>query len=357
MEETNIEKHNVISINEIASALWSKRWLFIKVWVITFALSCLWILPQPRTYSCDVSLAPESSEGSSGEGLASLASNFGLNIGMGGNDAISPDLYPDLLKSTNFSVGLFDVQVETSLKKENIRTDYYTYLKKHQKANWLLAPIFKLANRIKKLLEKSGDANLSNSAKAFDSFRLSKTETKIMKVVQEKVKCSYSKTTGIVTISVTDQDPLVCAQLADSVMSHLQAFLTAYRTQKARIDYEHYRKLADEALINYEQSRLEYAKFCDANRAANQQSILTKIDAMENDMQLKYNILTAITTQLQASMAKLQEATPAFTTLRNATVPVKPSGPKRMVFVTVMLILSTLGTIAYNWRKELMKWF
>ena len=49
-------------------------------------------------------------------------------------------------------------------------------------------------------------------------------------------------------------------------------------------------------------------------------------------------------TQLEAMKAKLQERTPAFTTLKSATVPIKPAGPKRMIFVAGMLILGTIVT-------------
>ena len=78
---------------------------------------------------------------------------------------------------------------------------------------------------------------------------------------------------------------------------------------------------------------------------------------MENDMQLKYNAYTTINTQLQAAKAKVQEKTPAFTTLKCASVPIKPAGPKRIVFVVSMLILSTIVTFCNMFRKELMEWF
>jgi hypothetical protein len=46
-----------------------------------------------------------------------------------------------------------------------------------------------------------------------------------------------------------------------------------------------------------------------------------------------------------------------FTTLTNATVPVKPAGPKRMIFVAAMLFLATCGTLAHLFRQELKEWF
>jgi LPS O-antigen subunit length determinant protein (WzzB/FepE family) len=72
-------------------------------------------------------------------------------------------------------------------------------------------------------------------------------------------------------------------------------------------------------------------------------------------MQLKYNAYTSIQTQLQIAKAKLQERTPAFTILKGAEVPVKPAGPKRMIFVAVMLLLTFMGTSVYILRNILKK--
>jgi uncharacterized protein involved in exopolysaccharide biosynthesis len=65
-----------------------------------------------------------------------------------------------------------------------------------------------------------------------------------------------------------------------------------------------------------------------------------RVEKLENDMQAKYNIYTAMNTQMQAARAKLQEATPAFTVIESASVPIKPAGPKRMLISIVMMILS-----------------
>lgn len=70
-------------------------------------------------------------------------------------------------------------------------------------------------------------------------------------------------------------------------------------------------------------------------------------------MQLKFNAYSAICTQLEAMRAKLQEKTPAFTTLQSASVPVKPAGPKRMFFVIGMTFLTFIVTALWLSRKQI----
>ncbi len=344
-----------IDFAKIWPALLSKKKLFFKVWGITFILSCIWILPQPRYYTTEVSVAPESAEAKDMGNLASLASNFGVNIGNGSSDAIYPQLYPDLFESTKFLVGLLDIKVRT--QDGEVETDYYTYMKDYQKQNILLWPFLPLKRWLSSVFSKPEEEIPGKDGKRFDPFELSWTTNGIIKKIQDNVQCTYSRTTDVVTIEVTDQDPLVCALLADSIKQHLQDFVTEYRTKKSRIDLEYYEKLTAEAKAMYDKSRLKYAAFSDASTNVSLRSVELKMQDMENDMQAKYNIYTAMSTRLEAAAAKVQENTPAFTELKNATVPIKPAGPKRMIFVAVMLFLATCGTIIHLYRKELKEWF
>lgn len=346
-----------IDFKKVWKTILEKKWLFVKVWAITFILSCIWILPQPRYYKTEVSIAPESAETKDIGSLASLASNFGVNLGNGSGDAIYPQLYPDLFASTQFLATLMDIRVTTI--KGDVDTDYFTYLQQYQKQNILTAPIRWIKNGVKSLLddEEKGNNIPGPNGSRFNPFHLTKKTNDIFMQAKDNIQCTYSRTTDVVTISVTDQDPLVCAQLADSIKEHLQVFITDYRTKKSRIDYEHYRQLAEEAHQAYDKARIAYANYADCHQNVYLQNVKTKIDDLENEMQLKYNVYTALNTRQEAAMAKLQENTPVFTTLTNATVPVKPAGPKRMIFVAVCLFLATCGTLFKLFKKELTEWF
>ena len=66
-----------------------------------------------------------------------MASSFGLSIGNGvsaGSDAITPLLYPDLMKSTDFTTSLFDIKVQRDSDKQAMT--YYEYLRDYQKSAW-----------------------------------------------------------------------------------------------------------------------------------------------------------------------------------------------------------------------------
>ena len=115
-----------------------------------------------------------------------------------------------------------------------------------------------------------------------------------------------------------------------------QRFIITYRTDKARRDVAYYKKITQETQAAYEKARRDYAEFSDANQDVILQELQSQRDDLENDMQLKFNAYSALSTQLQNAQAKLQEHTPSFTIVQSASVPVKPAGPKRMAFVFIM---------------------
>lgn len=344
---------SVIDLEQVFKVLWRKKKYYLYILPIVFVVSCVIIFPQPRYYDCDVALAPESASESMAGNLSSIASSIGLNIGgMGASDAIYPLLYPDLMSSPEFLVGLFDVKVKT-LDGE-IETDYYTYLKNHQKQNVLTAPYRKFTNYLKSLFETENDGQRSQGTSKRNSFMLSKNDYELMEAVRGKITCTVDKMTNVISISVRDQDPLVCATMADSVKAHLQDFIIQYRTSKARQDCAYYQHITDNAKVEYESALRLYSEYSDTHKDVILQAFISERDKLENDMSEKYNTYNLMNTQLQAMKAKVQESTPSFTTLKSATVPIKPTGPKRMFFVFGMMALAFLVTSLWFARNVLL---
>ena len=292
---------------------------------IAAIVAYLTIASVPRYYTCTVKLAPEFSSMSSSS-LNELASSFGVDISGGssnGSDAIIPELYPDLMQSVDFKTSMFSVPIKTSDGKVN--TTYYEYLAKHQKSSWW---------------EKMKPQ--TKETKTINPFKLTKQQFDVANSIGGKVACTVDKKNYAISISVTDQDPLVCATIADTAKAKLQEFITEYRTRKARKDLSYTQGIYDNAKAVYEKARRDYATYSDANTDVILPSVQSKLEDMENDMQLKYNTYTQYSQQLQQAKAKLIEQTPAFTTIQSASVPIKPAGPKRMIFTLIVIMMVTI---------------
>lgn len=338
-----------INLKEVYAKLMAQKKRYFRVLPITFIVTYLIIFCIPRYYKSTVSMAPEptgSMPALSGS-LGSLASSFGLSSlsKMNSTDALNVDIYPDIISSYDFLADLMTVEVET--KEGDVKTNYYTYLRDHQAQPWWGY----ITNGIKQLFSE-GEADEIDGKEKIDVFCLTKKQDALFKQAQDNIVCAIDKKTEIISITVKDQDEKVCAMMADSTCRKLQEFIINYRTTKARVDYEYYKKLTEDSKKDYNKALNDYTKFSDTNNDLVLASYKSKGDYLENEMQLKYNVYTAMSTQMQQAVAKLQEATPAFTVIQKASMPIKPAGPKRLLIAIGMTMLVFIGMSARILLKQ-----
>lgn len=343
-----MEERKPIDISNIIKKLWPNRKKYYYVLPATLIITYLFIVCLPRYYSCNVSLAPETDGTSVSGSISSLASSFGIGgslAKLNSQDAIYAEIYPDVINSKKFIAELMPVEIKT--KKGDVKCNYYTYLRDYQKAPWWEF----IWGTIREWISPTPKDEYNGKDK-ISVFELTKLQDDLFKQAQGNIKCTFDKKTEIVSITVYDQDPLVCAIMADSTCKKLQDFIVAYRTSKARIDYEYYKKLCEESKAEYENALNRYASSADAHTKTVMAIYQAKVESLENEMQSKYNIYNSINTQLQTARAKLQEATPAFTIIESASVPIKPAGPKRMIISIAMMILSFFVLSGYILLKS-----
>lgn len=348
----NEKEKDIIDLGKIASLLWAKRKVFYIVLPIVFALSCLWIFPEPRYYTCEVKLAPEGGEDNAGS-LASVATSLGLTLyGTGASDAIYPMLYPELFESPEFIADLFNIQV--SNYDGDINTDYYTYLRKHQKKNWLTQPFVKAKSSVMNMFSSDPKPTPRKENEKLNPFNMNKIDYDLVEKTKNNITCNVDKKTSVISISVKDQDRKICALLADSIKDRLQEFIINYRTKKVRADVKYYQHLVDSTKTEYEKSLQALGSYNDGHRNLTLQTYVEQGAKLRNDMEVKLTAYNTFNAQLQAAKAKVQERIPSFTTLKSATIPQKPAGPKRMIFVFGMCILSFIITSLFLARKKIL---
>lgn len=334
------EEESSIDFGAIFAALKKQIRLYLIIVPIFCVLGVAYALNQVNYYTSTVMLAPEASTGSSTGGMSSLAKRFGVTVRSSSStqdvDAILPDLYPDLINSVDFKTKLFEVNVHHKDKNDNM--PYYTYLLKYQKRGWIG--------------ELFGGSMDTIKVEPVNPFELTQKQDNIAKAIDKNVVCDVDSKTGVITITVTDQDAYIAACMADSVRDRLQRFITDYRTAKARRDLAYQTKLYKEAKRKYIDVRQKYIAYSDANQDIVLESVRSKLEDLENDMQLKYNSLTSLDQDVEAARAKVQEFTPAFTTLQSATVPVKKAGPSRAKICVVFLLVGILLATGIALYKE-----
>lgn len=341
-EEEELE----IDLMEYARKLWAARKLLLKVAGIAAVVGVIIALTTPKQYTVSVTLAPEMSKGggSSLSGIASMLGVGGFNMGNDA-DALNVTLYPDIVSSTPFILDLMDTPV-SMLDEEKPDTTLVGYLEEYTSGSLINSVIslpFKAIGGIMSLFkseEEEGNDSLN-------PFQLTKDQANTVKELKEKIVANVDKKTGVTTVSVTMQDPLVAAILTDTVIVKLKEHITKYRVSKAEEDCKYWEQLNDQRRDEYHAKQQLYAKYVDANKNVILQSVRIEQERLQNEMNLAYQVYSNVATQLQMAKAKVQEAKPVFAVVEPATVPLQPSGTSRKMILIGIVFLAVAGAAAW----------
>lgn len=352
---SQVPEEQEIDLIELAQKVWKQRKLVFKACGVALLIGLIVAFSIPKEYTTSVTLAPETGGKSTGGSMGALAAMAGINLGSSaGEDALSPELYPNIVNSTPFLIELFDVKVKD--QKEEINATLYQYLNEDQKAPWwgvITSAPFKVLGWVVSLFK---DEPKGTGSEKIDPFMLTKDEAAIADALSKRLSVSVDKKTGVTTLSVTMQDPLISAALTDTVMKRLQKYITDYRTNKARHDLSFTEKLYQEAKANYYEAQQKYARYADGNQNIILQSVRTEQERLQNEMSLMYGVYNQVAQQLQMAKAKVQEITPVYTVVQPATVPLKPAKPNKIMILIGFVFLAAVGSIGWIlFVKDLLK--
>ena len=333
-----------IDLLELAMKLWDQK-KKICIWCLIGAIFGLVVaFSIPREYTTDVKLAPEASNGQKMSGsLGAMSAMVGIGgANQGGSEAVNPMLYPDVVSSVPFLVGLFNVPVEDIDGEKKITVK--EYVEEDLRSPWWSTVIglpFKLLGML-----RSSDEEVDPN-KPTDAFQLTKPEDNVVKALQARINASVDTKTSVITISVMMQDPLISATLADTVVSRLQEYITDYRTNKARKDLEYAELLNEEAKDNYYKAQQKYADYLDRNNGLIIHSAMTTRERLQNEATLAFNLYNQTAQQVQVAKAKVQENTPVYATVTPATVPIKPTSPRKALILVGFVFLAFVACSAW----------
>lgn len=340
-----------IDLMELALYLWKKRKLYLK-WGIVAVVTALVIgFSIPKEYTTTVKLAPESSEASNKIGnFGGLAAMAGIDLSTAtGQEALSPNLYPDIMNSTPFLLELFPEKVTD--KQKTLTVSLYNYMEEHQRHAWW-DYVLKAPFRLLAVITDSFSEN-EQETKDVNPFHLTKKQENVLKGLRERINVFVDKKTMVITISVQMQDPLISAEVTRNVIDLLQVYITKYRTQKAKKDLEFTNKVLAEARDAYYKAQKAYAAFEDANKNIISASYRTEQERLRNEMTLTFNVYNTLAQKQEQDKLRVQEQTPVYTVIEPATVPLKASSPRKLIILIGFAFLSILGVTGYLTIKKL----
>ena len=195
-----------------------KGWKTVLVFaVIGSVVGVIIGISTPKTFTSKAVVAPELATRSTlGSGLNSLASLAGVSMNsLALTDAMHPDLYPEVIKSTNMYISLFDMPVEVHTKDSLVHTDLYDYIVNYYKHPWygfVLGLPRMAVEGVKSIFVNKDDFDYAEGHEHVDSLRLTRQQEMVVKMLSKSIVATVERKTYVLSIKVTMQDPVISAR-------------------------------------------------------------------------------------------------------------------------------------------------
>lgn len=337
--EQEIEDEESVDWMSYLNALWDKRISIVKITAICAVLSVIIALSMKRAYLVNITLAPEvqSTSASRSGGLGGIASMLGLgNIALGASsDALNITIFPEIVNSTPFIVSLFEVKLTPYVSPKKLKegaapgvpVSLYDHLCGKDKEPGLLSQMLV--------------AILGKEEEEEDSFSISsltKEQSRAVEKMRKRLSADVDKKTGVTSLSLTFDDPLMAVQLADTVCRRLQEYVFEYRTQKERDNLKYYSDLTDSAYVQLVAAQAAYAQSVDNDHSVILQSVSVRRQRLQNEMNLREQVYSQMLQQRELVRGRVQEMKPVFAVVEPATFPQYPvrSRAKTCIMITFL---------------------
>lgn len=326
-----------IDLMEYVHKLWNARKLLLKVAGIATIVGIIIAFSLPKEYTVNVVLSPEASKTGRSSTLSSMASMLGIGSTTGNEaNALNLSMANEIISSTPFVLELFHTQVQT-LDGE-VDTTLVAYFETESRPWWntVLGLPGMAIGGIRSLFTEKKEME----EKPLDPFHMTRKEMGQVGRIRRSISAVVDKKTYMTQISVTTQDPLVTAILADTVVNRIQKYITQYKVSKAQEDCKYWEQLYAERQKEYYMAQEAYAEYADANQGVVRQSVKIEQERLQNEVNLSFQVFTQVANQLQMARAKVQEEKPVFAVLEPASVPLLPSNTSRKVVIVGVVFLA-----------------
>lgn len=319
-------------MNDPQSSFWAVITARIKTkrvflaWFSPLLFVCIWILTYNVTdyYICRTSLSTESTATLEPNRALTLNRPENFDLGLTSTAySINPNTYEELVKSTDFICTILTTPV-TTLDSSFVGT-YYEYLATQYRYPKHVAFL--------RFLHGIKQPAVGEQLPALNPFCPRDIAAEAIGLAQMSISCSVDRHTELTTISVTAQDPLVAAIIAQSVADNLTQVTSDYFMKKSEDLYEHLQ----------EQLGFIHAEHKEAIKAGDN-AYATMLDEAYNSFQRQAIIFNARRHYFRT-----------FITLNNVSVPTEKSGPWHLIYAVPFTLFILILVVMFICRREILE--
>ena len=339
-----------IDLIELFKKVYSEKKLIFKATLFAVVLGIVYALFQPNEFTSSTTFIPQLSSGvkTGGSSLGGLASLAGINLGgMESSSEFPPTLYPQVVESVGFKLDILNSIVNLN-DEEILVIDYFT----NQGFSFSIIDIIKKYTiGLPSLVFSSFNSQDVVPSKS-EIYSVKEEDKNLFNHISDAMSLSINDKEGFITISFTDSDKNIAAQITQITQNLLQEKIIEFKNQSSNEMLDFAIKQYEENKNSYEKLQDERAIFVDKNINISSSLFQNKLDRIESEVNISESIVQQLASQVEQAKLQVNKDTPVFTTIQPVTIPFERSAPKRSLIVIVFGFLGIVVSVGYVLVKE-----
>jgi len=338
-----------IDLIELLKKVYLEKKFILKTSILAALFGIVYALFQPNEFTSSTTFIPQLSSGvkAGGSSLSGLASLAGINIGsMESSSEFPPTLYPQVVNGIPFQLDLLSSQIKVGNETSNVKN---YFLEKSS---------FNIFSTIKKytiglpalILSSFKDQQVSSVE--FDIYSVTEDDKKLFEMLGKSLSLSINEKEGFITISYTDSNKNIAAQITQTAQNLLQEKIIEFKNRSSKEMLDFALKQYSEKKESYEKLQDERAIFVDKNINISSSLFQNKLSRIESEVNISESIVQQLASQVEQAKLQVNKDTPVFTTIKPVTIPFERSAPKRSFIVIVFGFLGIVISVGYVLIKE-----
>ena len=341
-----------IDLIELLKKIYLEKKFILKISILASLFGVIYALFQPNEYTSSTTFIPQLSSGvkTGGSSLSGLASLAGINIGsMESSSEFPPTLYPQVVNGVPFRVELLSNEI--TLNNELVAVK--DYLEKKSSFN-ILGTIKKYTIGLPSLILSSfkDQKEYTNESKIYS---ITEEDKGLFQILENNLSLSINEKEGFITISFTDNNKNVAAQITQISQNLLQEKIIEFKNKSSKEMLDFATKQYSDKKESYEKLQDERAVFVDKNINISSSLFQNKLSRLESEVNISESIVQQLASQVEQAKLQVNKDTPVFTTIKPVTIPFERSAPKRSLIVIIFAFMGLVFSSGFVLVKEPVK--
>ena len=308
-----------IDFLSLIKQVWSKKFFVASITFFFILIGVVSALTAKIIFTSSTTFIPQSQENISSSGLGGVASLVGINLGgLNSNAEIPYTIYPEVIESINFKSLLLREVIDSNDKLT-----------------------------LQEFLIKEYNIDKEKFTKSENPLTISRGDFELYQILNDVVLIEVNKQDGFVTLKTNLSNNEYAANTCVKARSILQDIIIQTKIKSAEQNLKYSQNQLNKKRVEFEKIQNELAYFNDSNLNLVTSAVKNKRDKLEADFQIINAVIIELSKQVEQNKLQVSKNTPVFSVIKEASVPVIRTYPKRTQMVLIFGFIGLVISISY----------